>query len=165
MKKRPIVLLLLVMLTVFFTITAPALADIQSNIRVYLRRLQTEDTLRITVKGQYATEDGRLSFSDGAKLTVVLRGNQLVLHTGQTAVVMGESMKLVRCQSDTPSYLLLSDGTGMYEGDLALDISSDAIRPILTINVEDYLLGVVPFEMGDSFPLEALKAQAVTART
>ena len=165
MKKRPIVLLLLVMLTVFFTITAPALADIQSNIRVYLRRLQTEDTLRITVKGQYATEDGRLSFSDGAKLTVVLRGNQLVLHTGQTAVVMGESMKLVRCQSDTPSYLLLSDGTGMYEGDLALDISSNAIRPILTINVEDYLLGVVPFEMGDSFPLEALKAQAVTART
>ena len=165
MKKRPIVLLLLVMLTVFFTITAPALADIQSNIRVYLRRLQTEDTLRITVKGQYATEDGRLSFSDGAKLTVVLRGNQLVLHTGQTAVVMGKSMKLVRCQSDTPSYLLLSDGTGMYEGDLALDISSNAIRPILTINVEDYLLGVVPFEMGDSFPLEALKAQAVTART
>ena len=165
MKKRPIVLLLLVMLTVFFTITAPALADIQSNIRVYLRRLQTEDTLRITVKGQYATEDGRLSFSDGATLTVVLRGNQLVLHTGQTAVVMGESMKLVRCQSDTPSYLLLSNGTGMYEGDLALDISSNAIRPILTINVEDYLLGVVPFEMGDSFPLEALKAQAVTART
>ena len=165
MKKRPIVLLLLVMLTVFFTITAPALADIQSNIRVYLRRLQTEDTLRITVKGQYATEDGRLSFSDGATLTVVLRGNQLVLHTGQTAVVMGESMKLVRCQSDTPSYLLLSDGPGMYEGDLALDISSNAIRPILTINVEDYLLGVVPFEMGDSFPLEALKAQAVTART
>ena len=165
MKKRPIVLLLLVMLTVFFTITAPALADIQSNIRVYLRRLQIEDTLRITVKGQYATEDGRLSFSDGAKLTVVLRGNQLVLHTGQTVVVMGESMKLVRCQSDTPSYLLLSDGTGMYEGDLALDISSNAIRPILTINVEDYLLGVVPFEMGDSFPLEALKAQAVTART
>ena len=165
MKKLPIVLLLLVMLTVFFTITAPALADIQSNIRVYLRRLQTEDTLRITVKGQYATEDGRLSFSDGATLTVVLRGNQLVLHTGQTAVVMGESMKLVRCQSDTPSYLLLSDGPGMYEGDLALDISSNAIRPILTINVEDYLLGVVPFEMGDSFPLEALKAQAVTART
>ena len=165
MKKRPIVLLLLVMLTVFFTITAPASADIQSDIRVYLRRLQIEDTLRITVKGQYATEDGRLSFSDGAKLTVVLRGNQLVLHTGQTAVVMGESIKLVRCQSDAPSYLLLSDSTGMYEGDLTLDISNNAIRPILTINVEDYLLGVVPFEMGDSFPLEALKAQAVTART
>lgn len=164
MKKRlfvlPFALLILIMAVAF-----PASADTPSSIRVYLRRLQVEDTLRVTVKGQYATQDGRLSFSDGAKLVVVLRGNQLVLHTGQTAVVMGSSIKLVRCQSETPGYLLLNDGTGMYEGDLSLDIVENAIRPILTINVEDYLLGVVPFEMGDSFPLEALKAQAVTART
>ena len=164
MKKRLFVLPL-VLLILFLAVALPASADMQSNIRVYLRRLQVEDTLRITVKGQYATQDGRLSFSDGAKLVVVLRGDQLVLHTGQTAVVMGSSIKLVRCQSETPGYLLLNDGTGMYEGDLSLDIVENAIRPILTINVEDYLLGVVPFEMGDSFPLEALKAQAVTART
>lgn len=164
MKKRPLLLLFL-LLTVFFAVSMPASADIQSNIRVYLRRLQVEDTLRITVKGQYVTEDGRLSFADGAKLTIVLRNGQLVLHTGQTAVVMGEGMKLIRCESEPPGYLLLNDSTGMYEGDLSLDISNNAIRPILTINVEDYLLGVVPFEMGDSFPLEALKAQAITART
>ena len=164
MKKRlfvlPLALLILILAVAF-----PASADTPSSIRVYLRRLQVEDTLRVTVKGQYATQDGRLSFSDGAKLVVVLRGDQLVLHTGQTAVVMGSSIKLVRCQSETPGYLLLNDGTGMYEGDLSLDIVENAIHPILTINVEDYLLGVVPFEMGDSFPLEALKAQAVTART
>lgn len=164
MKKRlfvlPLALLILILAVAF-----PASADTPSSIRVYLRRLQVEDTLRVTVKGQYATQDGRLSFSDGAKLVVVLREDQLVLHTGQTAVVMGSSIKLVRCQSETPGYLLLNDGTGMYEGDLSLDIVENAIRPILTINVEDYLLGVVPFEMGDSFPLEALKAQAVTART
>ena len=164
MKKRPFVLLL-ILLSLLFAVSLPASADIQSNIRVYLRRLQVEDTLRITVNGQYATQDGRLSFSDGAKLTVVLRGDQLVLHTGQAAIVMGSSMKLVRCENEKPSYLLLNDTTGMYEGDLSLDIVENAIRPILTINVEDYLLGVVPFEMGDSFPLEALKAQAVTART
>ena len=164
MKKRPFVLLL-ILLSLLFAVSLPASADIQSNIRVYLRQLQVEDTLRITVNGQYATQDGRLSFSDGAKLTVVLRGDQLVLHTGQAAIVMGSSMKLVRCENEKPSYLLLNDNTGMYEGDLSLDIVENAIRPILTINVEDYLLGVVPFEMGDSFPLEALKAQAVTART
>lgn len=113
---------------------------------------------------QHVTEDA-LSFSNGANLTVVLRGDKLVLHTGQTAMVMGNSLKLVRCESTPPGYLLLNDNTGMYEGDLSLDISNNAIRPILNINVEDYLLGVVPFEMGDSFPLEALKAQAVTART
>ena len=31
--------------------------------------------------------------------------------------------------------------------------------------MEDYLLGVVPYEMSNSFPLEALKAQTVAART
>lgn len=35
----------------------------------------------------------------------------------------------------------------------------------LTLHVEDYLLGVVPYEMSNSFPLEALKAQTVAART
>ena len=163
MKKQSFVLLILLMLILCFAITLPASADIQSDIRVYLRRLQVEDTLRITVHGQYVTEDGHLSFSDGANLTVVLRGDKLVLHTGQTAMVMGNSLKLVRCESTPSGYLLLNDNTGMYEGDLSLDISNNAIRPILNINVEDYLLGVVPFEMGDSFPLEALKAQAVTA--
>ena len=165
MKKQSFVLLILLMLILCFAITLPASADIQSDIRVYLRRLQVEDTLRITVHGQYVTEDGHLSFSDGANLTVVLRGDKLVLHTGQTAMVMGNSLKLVRCESTPSGYLLLNDNTGMYEGDLSLDISNNAIRPILNINVEDYLLGVVLFEMGDSFPLEALKAQAVTART
>ncbi len=40
-----------------------------------------------------------------------------------------------------------------------------AIVPVLSIDIEDYLYGVVPYEMSDSFPLEALKAQAVAART
>lgn len=40
-----------------------------------------------------------------------------------------------------------------------------SLRVIVTMQVEDYLYGVVPYEMSDTFPLEALKAQAVTART
>jgi len=46
------------------------------------------------------------------------------------------------------------------------------VRPkpwgLLIVNVvalEDYLLGVVPAEMPSSYPMEAIKAQAVTART
>ena len=51
MKKQSFVLLILLMLILCFAITLPASADIQSDIRVYLRRLQVEDTLRITVLG------------------------------------------------------------------------------------------------------------------
>ena len=38
-------------------------------------------------------------------------------------------------------------------------------QAVLTIPIEEYLLGVVPYEMSDMFPLEALKAQAIAART
>lgn len=44
-------------------------------------------------------------------------------------------------------------------------MENGTLVPILSLSVEDYLLGVVPYEMSDSFPLEALKAQAVCART
>ena len=110
-------------------------------------------------------EDESMTFSDGTELTVVKKGDQLVLHSGTIAAVIGPEMKLLRCEGEIPSALRLNDGDGLYEGDLALDICDGVIRPILHVYVEDYLLGVVPYEMGDSFPLEALKAQAIAART
>jgi len=138
-------------------------AQMDSTIRVWLNRLKIEDTLVIDVQGTYMLEDGSMLFSDGTELTVVLRGDKLVLHTQQIAAVIGKEMTLVRCEGG--SSLRLNDSDGIYEGDLVLSVKDGAIRPVLHIFIEDYLLGVVPYEMGDSFPLEALKAQAIAART
>jgi stage II sporulation protein D len=53
-----------------------------------------------------------------------------------------------------------------YRGDLEFHINSDRnISVINILDVETYLYGVVPSEMGMNSPLEALKAQAVCART
>ena len=166
--KRPIRYLLIWALLAALLVSFPGVqagAQIEPTIRVWLRRLKTEDALRIGVQGSYMLEDGSMTFSNGAEITVVLRGEQLVLHKGQMAVVMGEKMKLVRCEDAAGSALRLGGSDGLYEGDLLLDIKDGVIRPILHIDIEDYLLGVVPYEMGDSFPLEALKAQAIAART
>ena len=154
----------ILLLTVIVAGLAPASAQNDPTIRVYLRRLQITDSARIEVRGTYMLEDGSMLFGDGTQMTVVLRGDELVLHAGQMAVRMGGSMRLVRCESETPGGLTIN-GSNLYEGDLQLDARSGVIRPILHIDVEDYLLGVVPYEMGDSFPIEALKAQAVAART
>ena len=154
----------ILLLTAIMAGFAPASAQNDPTIRVYLRRLQITDSARIEVRGTYMLEDGSMLFGDGTQMTVVLRGDELVLHAGQMAVRMGGSMRLVRCESETPGGLTIN-GSNLYEGDLQLDARSGVIRPILHIDVEDYLLGVVPYEMGDSFPLEALKAQAVAART
>ena len=166
--KRPIRHMVIWMLLAVLLVSFPGVqadAQIEPTVRVWLRRLKAEDSLRIAVQGSYMLEDGSMTFSDGAQMTVVLRSNQLVLHAGQMAVVMGPEMKLVRCEDEASSALRLNDSDGLYEGDLALDIRDGVIRPILHIYIEDYLLGVVPYEMGDSFPLEALKAQAIAART
>lgn len=169
MKKRRLFLSLIcamLMITGLFGVANQVSAEIQSTIRVYLRRLRVTDTLNLTIHGEYMTSDGKTVFSDGTNMTIVIRGNQLVLHSGGIVTAMGDKMELIRCQSEHERQgVTIAGNDGLYEGDLSLDIDNGVIRPILSIHVEDYLLGVVPFEMGDSFPLEALKAQAITART
>lgn len=52
-----------------------------------------------------------------------------------------------------------------YRGDIEVDFIVGALNIVNVVGVEDYLRGVVGMEMGGSFPLEALKAQAVASRT
>jgi stage II sporulation protein D len=53
-----------------------------------------------------------------------------------------------------------------YKGDIKLSaLSNNQVRVINTIDIEDYVAGVITAEMGYNAPLEALKAQAVATRT
>ncbi|MBI6546361.1 MAG: SpoIID/LytB domain-containing protein [Cyanobacteria bacterium NC_groundwater_1444_Ag_S-0.65um_54_12] len=52
-----------------------------------------------------------------------------------------------------------------YRGSLELLATAGGITAINEVPLEEYLLGVVPVEMPPSWPSEALKAQAVAART
>jgi SpoIID/LytB domain protein len=52
-----------------------------------------------------------------------------------------------------------------YRGELLVRAGSDGFRLVNEINLEEYLYSVVPSEMGISYPQEALKAQAIIARS
>lgn len=52
-----------------------------------------------------------------------------------------------------------------YRGFLSFHTTSSAITPINVININEYLYGVVPAEMPHSYNEEALKSQAIAART
>ncbi|WP_231387194.1 SpoIID/LytB domain-containing protein [Nocardia sp. BMG111209] len=60
-------------------------------------------------------------------------------------------------------------GGGAYRGALGVALEGDAARTINEVDVEDYLLGVVPAEMqanwADRGGTEALRAQAIAARS
>jgi len=79
----------------------------------------------------------------------------------------GDNLILTRHQvtDGKENGLRLNDGLNLYCGDLHITMKNGLLQAVLHIPVEEYLLGVVPYEMSDSFPLEALKAQAVAART
>jgi stage II sporulation protein D len=52
-----------------------------------------------------------------------------------------------------------------YRGQLVVKVVSGRLRAINSLPLEQYLYGVVPIEIGSSGPAEALKAQAVAARS
>lgn len=57
------------------------------------------------------------------------------------------------------------DGNPVYQGNLEIDVREEGLLLINEIGLEEYLKAVVPSEMPSSYPEEALKAQAVCART
>jgi stage II sporulation protein D len=52
-----------------------------------------------------------------------------------------------------------------YRGSIQVDVSGGKLRAINTVGLEQYLYGVVPSEMPFKWPAEALKAQAIAARS
>ena len=134
-------------------------------VRVLLTRVKATDQLKISLDGSYTLNE--IAFQRGSQLTVSNSKGDLYVYYEGMSLKMGKQMTLVRHETDEG----LENGVrfnGTYElhpGDVKLTALNGNIRVVLHTPVEEYLLGVVPYEMSDSFPLEALKAQAVAART
>lgn len=172
MKRLFRALCLLLCLTLM-PLSVPAKAETGESpapdVRVLLRRLGLTDRADLVLDGTYtAATDGRteMSFPRGAEVTVQIRQGELYLFYAGMSLHVGDNITFQRSASDTtPNGLRFEENGSLYPGTLRLTIDDGILRPILTINVEEYLLGVVPYEMSEYFPLEALKAQAVCART
>lgn len=149
----------------------PAVAeDSAPTIRVLLRRLNLTDRADLILDGVYTASTGKeaiMAFPKGSEVTVQIRDGQLYLFYEGMSLKVGEGLRFIRNASEQQSQegIRFTEGGNFYPGDLSLTVEGGVLQPILTISVEDYLLGVVPHEMSDLFPLEALKAQAVCART
>ena len=164
MKKLLCLLLVLILLP-----AAACAKDNASDIRVLLRRLNLTDRADMTLSGRWLVRSAsgmELLLSDGVKVTVRAENRQLILYAGGVTAAMGTKVSFLRQESgDTVPGIRFNLQAGFYPGDLTLTLENESLVPILTLPLETYLKGVVPYEMGDSFPEEALKAQAVCART
>lgn len=139
-------------------------------VRVLLSRLGVTDRLDLTLDGIYSAGnkgENSMIFERGSELTILLKGESLIVYYKGMSFNAGASLYFTRYQAPEgqENGIRLQDKRNLYPGDLELKVGEGVITLILHIPVEDYLLGVVPYEMSNDFPLEALKAQAVTART
>ena len=150
----------------------PAASAIEDDgmLRVYLKSLGDPASLGMTLAGSYTVESDRgFRFARDTAIVLAADGESVLLSVGGLTIDMGPSLTLTR-QAVTDGgengiYIHESEKDALFEGDLSVSVQDGGLRCILTIHIEDYLKGVVAYEMSDSFPLEALKAQAVAART
>lgn len=139
-------------------------------VRVLLRRLNITDRMDIVLTGPYGLtlpNGTELFFDRGNTLSFRLMGGKLYLYYENMTAELGTDCSLNRYKPGAGQDVgfSLTNYAAFYRADLRLKVDEDIILPIATLHVEDYLQCVVPYEMSEYFPLEALKAQTVAART
>lgn len=143
-------------------------AETDGALRVYLKSLGEVKELTVRLSGDYSLDgDVGMRFDRETTLALSVLEDTLYMKVGGFTMRLGRSVTLARHAAEgvTGVYIEGSAKGGLYMGDLTLTAENGSIRCVLTIDIEDYLYGVLPYEMSNSFPLEALKAQAVAART
>ena len=171
MKKRLVQLLSLFLCLLFLPLAASAAEAPGPTVRVLLRRLALTDRADLILDGAYTAKVGGqvlMSFPRKAEVTVTIRSGELYLFYEGMAQRLGGEVTFVRNASggdDGRTGIRFDKNGGLYPGDLRLTVRDGALYPVCTMPVEEYLLGVVPYEMSEYFPLEALKVQAICART
>ena len=155
------VVLLLALLVPFSALAEGNLTD-DGMIRVKLSSLGERSELNFTLHGEYRL--GGLRFRSGAEIALCIAGGKLRLSAGDVTAELGGEAVLERLDPDGGLEIAESGRSNLYCGDLTVK-ADGGLSAVLRIDIEDYLPGVVAYEMSDSFPIEALKAQAVAART
>ena len=139
-------------------------------IRVLLKSLGAPGNLTLTLNGLYTVEhDAGFRFDRNSKIVLSAGEDCIWLSAGGMKIDMGSSLTLTRHASDSPENgirIAETERDTIYEGDLTVSLDDNgSLRCVLSIFIEDYLCGVIAYEMSDSWPIEALKSQAVAART
>jgi len=144
-------------------------------VRVWLESLGDVSRLDVTVTGRYSVNGNTaLSLSSGDSVSIGFDKStgQITMTMDGLTYAMGSEMRLRRHQASGESAVSIAQSnrpSNLYPGDLQLlavkNASGYRLMPIVHVYIEYYLYGVVPYEMSSSWPLEALKAQAVAART
>jgi hypothetical protein len=107
-------------------------------------------------------QGGGKNFSPEEKIKLKVENGRIVLAGGGRGVTFGKELKMT---ADSPISLVYGKGKKRVRGYVMLLAKNNRIRVINHVKMEAYLRSVVPAESWASWKIEALKAQAMAART
>lgn len=173
--KRLAALLLALLLTLFLLPSATADSGVVSGttvsgtVRVYLSSISSLTAVDVSIAGSYSVGgDTSRALARGQSVRVSNSGGTLMMTVNGQTQTMGSRFKLRRHQTSGENGVRIAQArypASLYPGDIEFIAKGGNVQIIVHVYMEDYMLGVLPYEMDNSFPLEALKAQAVAART
>ncbi|TDT68637.1 stage II sporulation protein D [Hypnocyclicus thermotrophus] len=132
-------------------------------IRVGLKRFESNSIYIKSINGnlliKYNNKTSILSKNDSIKITYY--NNKIKILNSITNKIIIKKLDIISMFDISKNGKTYST----YRGELELLPHNNHILPINIVRTEEYLYSVVPSEIGFSFPDEAIKAQAVAART
>ncbi len=153
-----------------------------ANIRVGIRRsigdISVDETLYHDTVTFTLLEDMRMQTFDGlanfqllagTQMEMTVSGSNMVVKRNGT-VILETSKRLIfvsETNYDNVTFTSISRGMGnpSYAGNMEVALRGDRLLVVNDLNLEKYLYKVIPSEMPASYDAEALKAQAIAART
>ncbi len=138
-------------------------AETEPTVSVKLKNyLGNQSNIKIKPSHSYMIADSKVTLQANTEYEVKVAGSKVKLLHNQE--VLGEFDSFTAKPSTYEAFLSINNRN--YLGNVQFtNESSKYVRPINTIPMEDYLKGVVPKEVYTSWHADALKSQAVAART
>lgn len=163
MKKYLIMLMVFTMFISLFPYNNVQAQATEPIVKVKLvNYLGNKTELTIKPNGDYITNDSNIVLKTGETYLLKQENGKLSLYLNGRLLNSYLTFSAQPVQARTA----LSINGRLYLGSFDFEIENNQyIRPINSVYMEDYLKGVVPTEMYPSWNLEALKSQAVAART
>ncbi len=172
--------ILLTIHLIFFSTFLFSQSQYSTEPSLRIRIINSVDTLKIVLNNTWAIIDNKTSLrilNSGEEILIVAENDKLRLSiNGNSSFEFNESFILKSLEeSGTLRIKNVPFGVGwwwenkedrIYEGELRFySKSNDKIEVVAHLSLEQYIKGVVPYEIGNNSPIEALKAQAVAARS
>ncbi|NLO82532.1 MAG: SpoIID/LytB domain-containing protein, partial [Clostridiales bacterium] len=170
MIRRIVAIWLVLSVGIFFTGLIPEASGAvdYSIIRVRLSSMGKPTSLKVEVAGNYSIPENKNIHLQKKVYDIGIKNGNLTLKDGNTVYTLGTKFTFKQHKGADSDCLVIQNssyGKLSYKGDMVVSLESGAICLTNHIYLETYLYGVVPSEMPNSWNLEALKAQAVAART